>query len=103
MVLNKTEYLNKILEGFYDKNIRGATIIDSTGMGQTLSCKMPVFGGIRHLFEDCRPHNLTIFSVLDDEHVRIAKEVVKEVLGNIDEPGTGIMFALPLDFVSGLS
>jgi len=105
LVLNKTEYLSKILEGFLEIGIQGATVIDSTGMGQTLSttCKGSIFGGLRHLFEDCRVHNITIFSVLDETKVKEAKKVVNDVAGDIKNPGTGIIFTLPLDSVSGLA
>jgi nitrogen regulatory protein P-II 1 len=105
LVLNKTEYLNKVLEGFLEIGIHGATVIDSTGMGQTLSstCKGSIFGGLRHLFEDCRVHNLTIFSVLDETKVKEARQVVNNIVGDINNPGTGIIFTLPLDFVSGLA
>ncbi len=103
LVLNKKEYVNKILEGFVDRDIHGATVIESTGMGQTLSsCKGSMFGGFRHLFEECRVHNVTIFSALDEEKVKEARNVVNEVVGDIKEPGTGIIFTVPLDFVSGL-
>ncbi len=104
LVLNKTEYLNNILEGFLSIGIHGATVIDSTGMGQTLaSCTGSIFGGLRHLFEDCRVHNVTIFSVLEEEKVAEARKVVNKVVGDIKNPGTGIIFTIPLDFVSGLA
>lgn len=104
LVLNKKEYLNKILEGFLDIGIHGATVIDSTGMGQTLSsCKGSMFGGFRHLFENCQVHNVTVFSALDEEKVKEAKQVVTDVVGDISKPGTGIIFTMPLDFVSGLA
>lgn len=37
LVLNQTEYLDEILDAFVDVGIRGATIIDSQGMGSALA------------------------------------------------------------------
>jgi hypothetical protein len=32
LVLNETEYLDEILDGFVDAGVKGATILDSQGM-----------------------------------------------------------------------
>lgn len=36
LILNKTEKLNEILEAYVEVGVRGATIIDSQGMGSAL-------------------------------------------------------------------
>lgn len=107
LVLNKEEeHLERILERFVEIGIRGATIIDSTGMGQTLAChnNLPIFGGLRRLFENCRPGNKTVFSVIDnEERLQKAKTVVQEEIGDFTEPGVGILFTIPVNNVLGLA
>ena len=70
LVLNQPERLEEILEGFLHEGISGATVLESTGMGRELCEKTPLFGGIRHLIQGCRPHNVTVFTVVRTEEER---------------------------------
>ena len=40
--------------------------------------------------------------VLSEEEIQKAKLVVRQVVGGLDHPDTGIMFAVPALFVEGL-
>ncbi|NLC10700.1 MAG: hypothetical protein GX767_00415 [Firmicutes bacterium] len=106
LVLNKTEKLNKILEKFVDIGIRGATVLDSKGMGETImECESPVVGGLRKLiFNQCRSQNNTIFSVVESlDKADAAVKEVEKIIGSLDEPGTGIYFVISLEKVKGVS
>jgi nitrogen regulatory protein P-II 1 len=104
IVLNHTEELDRVLEGLLDAGVRGATIIESSGMGRTLCTKVPLFGGIRNLFEDCRPNNVTIFSVIrDKERLRRAVESVHAIAGDLEKPGAGFMFVVPVSEAYGFA
>lgn len=108
IVLNKTEYLDEILDAFVDIGISGATIIDSQGMGSAMTAiedtEEPFYGVLKSMLNDSRPYNKTIFTVIKDEEIlKKAVNIVKEILGDIYEPGVGIMFTLPLGNVYGIS
>ena len=105
IVLNKTEYLDDILDAFVEIGIRGATIMDSQGMGSALADNggEPFFGVLRNLLDDARPYNKTIFTVIDDEDLlEKAVKTVKEIVVDIYEPGVGMMFTLPVGNVYGM-
>ncbi|HHY47658.1 MAG TPA: hypothetical protein GX506_10230 [Firmicutes bacterium] len=104
LVLDKTELLNRILKTFLDCGIRGATVISSTGMGRVLSDEVPLFSDLRAMFQDGRQYNYTIFAVIKDEE-KIERLIValKKVLGDLEKPGTGIMFTVPVTRVIGLA
>lgn len=107
IVLNKTEYLDDILDAFVDIGVRGATIIDSQGMGSALvdssSMDEPFFGVLRNLLDNSKPYNKTIFTVIEDEKILDqAVKVVKEIVKDIYEPGVGMMFTVPLGNVYGM-
>lgn len=107
IVLNKTEYLDDILDKFVEIGVRGATIMDSQGMGSALvdtrNVNEPFFGVLRNLLDDSKPYNKTIFTVIKDEELLDeAVSVVKEVVQDIYEPGVGMMFTLPLGNVYGM-
>jgi len=107
VVLNKTEKVNKILQRFLEADVRGATIIDSIGMGRTLVPEINTFATILEVFNVGRsryPENKTIFTIIREEKtLKDAQRVVNEELDNFKEPGTGIMFVVPVTEFTGLA
>ena len=83
--------------------ITGATIINSEGMGRVLSHDIPIFAGLQTLITRSRPQNRTIFSVVKNDKIDPALNLLQEVCGDLTAPATGIAFTLPLDRVVGLA
>ena len=107
IVLNKKEYLDDILDSFVEIGIKGATIIDSQGMGSAITNSgrgsEPMFGAIRSFLDNARPYNKTIFTVIEDEEMLAeAVKIVKEIVGDIYKPGVGMMFTLPVGNIYGM-
>lgn len=101
IILNQEEFLDELLESFIEIEVRGATIIDSVGMGQIISHDIPIFGGIRSLINGSRPYNKTLFTVVPAEKVPEVVRVFEQVCGPLDKPGVGLIFTVPVDFVAG--
>lgn len=104
LILNKTEKLNDVLEAYVKVGIKGATVIDSQGMGSALSeSNLPMFGGfLRTVLDNNRPFNKVVFSVVKDEEVlNDAIAAVEDILGDMSKPGVGLMFVVPVDRVVG--
>ena len=105
IVLNMVEKLDDLLEGLLNEGISGATILNSTGMVKELAKKMedyPIFGTLRYLIDLDREENRTIFIALKDGQVETAKQVVRDVVGDLTKPDTAIMFSLPILSVEGI-
>ncbi len=102
LILNKVEKLEEVLEGFLEVGVTGATIIESIGMGHIISQEVPIFAGLRFMFAGAKPHNKMIFSVITDDKEEPAIKVLKKILGDLRQTGTGIVFTVPLDRVEGL-
>lgn len=107
IVLNKIEYLDDILDRFVDIGVKGATILDSQGMGSVITNNgegnEPFFGAIRAFLDNSRPYNKTIFTVIEDEKIlEEAVKTVKEIVGDINKPGKGMMFTLPVNNIYGM-
>ena len=102
LILNKVEKLEEVLEGFLEAGVTGATIIDTVGMGHILCDEVPIFAGLRFMFAGAKPHNKTIISVIKDEVEEEVLHLLENILGDMYEPGTGIVFTVPLDRVVGL-
>lgn len=103
-VINEAEALDDVLSGFLEIGITGATIINSEGMGRVLTHDIPIFAGIQTLITRSRAQNYTIFSVIDDDaKVDAAFALIQDVCGTLAEPGTGIVFTLPVSRAEGVA
>jgi len=104
LILEKTQYLNKLLLELSDQGIHSATVLNSTGMMQKLS-KMQeekIISILRPLFTPTHSENKTIFMILKEEEVKIAKEAIHNIIGDLNQPETGILFGLPILFTDGI-
>ncbi|MDA3832981.1 MAG: P-II family nitrogen regulator [Spirochaetales bacterium] len=102
-VLNNEEYLEEVLEAYIEAGVTGATIIDSEGMGRFLTYEVPLFAGFKEFMKGNKPYNKTILSVVrNDAIVEKVKSLLDDVVGGLENPGTGIMFTLPVDWAAGL-
>jgi nitrogen regulatory protein P-II 1 len=102
-VINDPEKLDETLSGFLELGITGATVLSSEGMGRVLSHDIPIFAGLQTLIAGTRPQNRLILSVIPQEKVAVAIELLQEVCGNLESPSTGIAFTVPVDTVAGLA
>jgi len=103
-VVNESQALDDVLSGFLELGITGATIINSEGMAHVLTHDIPLFAGIQTLISRSRAHNYTIFSVVeDDQKVDAAIELIQDVCGRLEQPGTGIVFSVPVSKAVGVA
>lgn len=104
LVLNKVEYLDKLLLELNDEGIQSATVIRSAGMMQQLAQvgDEQIISTLRPLFTPSHSENKTIFMLLDEEEVETARKVINEVIGGLSKLETGILFAIPTLFTEGI-
>jgi hypothetical protein len=85
----------------------GVTIIDSYGLGsleeQRQSMELPMFISIASVLHQMRATNQMLFSAVEEGLVDKMIVVAQEIMGNLDQPHTGIMFVIPIDRVVGLT
>jgi len=105
-VLEHTEQLADLLEGFTKAGVTGTTVLDSIGMGRILlerGVDVPTMQIIKDVLAKGEPTNKTVFAVVEDERtLQKAIEVVRSLCGDLNAPGKGILFTLRLDIVEGL-
>lgn len=102
IVLNKEEYLDDFIQALLEVDVRGATILDSVGMGRILTQDIPLFAGLKGLLTGNRPHNKTILTAVTDEQEDKVVAMFEETVGPLDQPGNGLILALPLAAVHGM-
>ena len=107
VVLNHEEHLRILLEKLPKIDVRGATVISSTGMGQLLAAAdVPIFSTLGKLLSgaDNRVENYTVFSVIrTEETLEKAIALVHEIAGDLKDVGSGILFVIPVARVEGLA
>jgi hypothetical protein len=103
-VLSDVEKLQPLLKKFKDHDIPGATIFDSSGMGRELveRDEFSIFGSMRQLISHDNQHTKTLFLVIDDAQLPAITQDIEDVVGSLDQPDSGILFTLPIDWVKGL-
>lgn len=104
IVLNRVELLDKMLSALNDHGIKGATILHSIGMAHELGVVQEdtyFIGSLRSMFGASRKESRTIFMVIDNDRITDATQVVDDVI-DLQQPDTGILFAIPVLFAAGI-
>jgi nitrogen regulatory protein P-II 1 len=103
-VVNREERLDQILAGFVELGVTGATVVSSEGMARLVKGDLPVMSNLQAILAKSRPQNTMIFSVIQTEELAArAIAMVEEKLGGLADPGTGIVFTVPVNRVIGLA
>lgn len=101
IVLDQPQLVDELLTGFLDLGVRGATIVESRGMGQIVREAMPVFAGLASLFPESTGSRL-VLSVMPESLVEPVFKLVEEVVGALDKPNSAVCFTLPVDQFRGI-
>ena len=107
LVLSKTEKLDELLTEFANRNISGATVLDSMGMARLLSHKhdedeIPFIGSLRVFLNPEREKSNVIFTAIQDEQLTEVVSIIESVIGDLSVPDTGVVFSVPIDYTKGL-
>ena len=86
-----------------EEGVHGGTILDGVGMASVIDKMddLPLFGMLKTLLADDDEGVKVMLFVMKDEELEQARQTITNVVG-LDQPNTGIMFALPVSFVEGL-
>lgn len=98
IVLNKEEYLEKLMSLLVEAGISGATISDSQGIGHYLAYEVPIFAGLRQMMGEGKTVNKTILALLnDDKTFAQFKELLIEEDIDFTKPGVGVVVTVPVN------
>lgn len=107
LVLTKTECMPRILSGFYEAGLCVTTVTQCEGGLHTLadasSEPPPIFGTLRHFLNPRQQETKLMLSILEDEMVPKAKEIIDAAVGGIENPNTGVVCTLPISSTEGLA
>jgi nitrogen regulatory protein PII len=109
MVLLIVDDLNicpSVLDAWDAAKVPGITILESTGLGKiredNIRDDIPMLPSLSDLFRSREQRHRTIFSVVEgEEMVDRLVEITQEILGDLDNPDTGVLFVLPVSRAIG--
>jgi len=99
MVLDDSAHLNDVLQAWVSAGVKGVTILESTGINRVLprDIASPAYLGFSQMFGSGRVGHNTIFAVIDSLDIaEAAVAATEKALGDLTQPHTGIIFALPV-------
>jgi hypothetical protein len=108
LVVHDVEKFEDVLKAWRDAGVSGVTVLPSIGMQRldderALREDMPLLPMLSSLFEQDQVLNRTLFSIVEgDDLVDRVVAATTTVLGDLDEPNTGVMTVVPVSRVYGL-
>ncbi len=106
LVLKRTELVGELMLELAEAGIHGGTMLDSTGMASVLGDldDMPMFSLLRSMLnhDGHREASKTMLFVLEESEVDKARQVIRNVVGDLSVANSAVMFGLPVSFVEGL-
>ena len=102
-VMNNVNLLDRFVHELKDAQIRGATILNSTGMGRKLveSDNFDIIGALKAIFDTPRTDSRVILMALEDEQVPRVLDIIDRLAGDLSKPNSGIVFTLNIEYVKG--
>lgn len=107
LVVDDPDRCDAVLEAWEAAGARGVTILESTGLAR-MKVKgqrddFPLIPSMARLLAAQEERHRTLFSVVQgEEMVQKLAEAAQQVLGDLNQPHTGFLFAVPVSHVVGL-
>ncbi len=107
MIIDDPGQCPAILQAWRDIGVKGATVFESTGMGRLMRAglrdDMPIIPSLSAFLGLREEPSRAIFSVVEDQStVDQMVDKAQEIVGDLDEPQTGILFVVPVLQAYGL-
>ena len=100
VILYEEEFLYSILEFFIQEGIEGATIIDSSGMGEYIS-NVPLFASFIGFMNQSKNKSRTLIAMIPEERVDEIVRGIEEITGDLDKKEGAMVFTLDVGFYKG--
>ncbi|NMC12721.1 MAG: hypothetical protein GYA34_07530 [Chloroflexi bacterium] len=101
-VLDDPGLLDDLLEAWENAGVRGATIVESTGIHRRRKKIIPM----RYIFQstgDVEENHYTLFVIVENEGiVQACLNATEKLVGDLNKPNTGVFAAWPLSVVKGV-
>ena len=101
-VLDDPDQLDELVEAWESVGVRGATILESTGIQRRKKKLIPM----RYVYQttgSVEKHHYTLFAIVESQAVvQACLAATEQLVGDLDQPNSGVFTSWPLDIVKGL-
>ena len=100
VILYIEDFLYEILEFFIEEGLEGATIIESSGMGQYIS-NIPLFASFIGFMNEDKNRSQTIVVLVPEDQVDDIIKGIEEITGDLDKKQGAMVFTVDISFYKG--
>ena len=104
-VLDDPNLLDDVLDAWEAIGVRGVTFVESSGINRRRAQRVgaPFMLGFHRLMDDdARVGHFTLFTIVEtEETVQACIKAAERIVGDLNEPNTGVLAAWPLPIVKG--
>lgn len=106
LILKKVEKVPELVKALAESGIQGGTILEGSGMAKELYKMedLPFFGMLKMLLMEESDHNckMLLFAIKNGQS-KDTMNLIESVIGDFNEPNTGIMFTVPITNMVGMN
>jgi hypothetical protein len=108
LVLHDPDYLKELLAAWKALGVSGVTVMYSTGLGRITQGRgmrddLPLIPSLQDFYEAHDDMSRTLFTVVPDQDVvQSLITAARKVIGNLEDPDTGLLLVLPVLEAHGL-
>ena len=106
LVMHDKAQFDDVLERWHDAGAPAVTMLDAVGTRgpgeQGQRDDLPLMPSIRDLLQHDDAPRKMVFTIVPDEVVDTIVDATVDLIGDLSEPGKGILFVLPVSRVVGL-
>jgi mannitol/fructose-specific phosphotransferase system IIA component (Ntr-type) len=100
IVLYETQYLDDIGQLLLEQHVRGASVVDSTGMHGVLS-NVPLFADFLNFLDNPSESSKTITAIVAESQIAPIVEGLEEIIGDLDAHTGAAVYATDLSYLKG--
>ena len=106
-ILDDPTKLNQVLNAWDEIGVSGATIIDSIGRNRLRKAQQvgaPFMAGVNRFLASDIENHYTLFAIVPTgDFIQRCIQALEPIVGDLDQPNTGVLAAWPLSFVKGVN
>ncbi len=108
-ILHNPDYLEDLLAAWERLGVSGVTVLFSTGLGRIRQRKgiredLPLMPSLEDFYEAPEDLSRTLFTTVSDHAmVEALLTATRNIVGNLDDPDTGLLLVMPVAEAYGLN
>jgi nitrogen regulatory protein P-II 1 len=107
-ILNDACKIQDLLDAWQEAGVSGVTVLFSTGIGRLHQARhlredLPIMPSLSDFYQREESLSRTIFTIIkDDTLVEKVRLATRRVIGDLNQPDTGLFIILPVEQAEGL-